>query len=68
MAEICNRAPGPLLLNYFTGPLLYIYTLSEDEQGKGVKPRAGSHPEGQGETGGRLMALERFRQPLSLDI
>ncbi|EMP40082.1 Nuclear receptor subfamily 5 group A member 2, partial [Chelonia mydas] len=49
-------------------PLLYIYTLSEDEQGKGVKSRAGSHPEGQGETGGRLMALERIHKPLRLDI
>lgn len=68
VAEICNHAPGPLPLNYFTGPLLYIYTVSEDEQGKGVKSRAGSHPEGQGETGGRLMALERFHKPLRLDI
>lgn len=68
VAEICNRAPGPLPLSYFTGPLLYIYTLSEDEQGTGVKSRAGAHPEGQGETGGRLMALERFHKPLRLDI
>lgn len=68
MAEICNQAPGPLPLNYFPSPLLYIYTLSEDEQGEGGRPRAGSHPEGQGETGGRLMALERFHKPLWLDI
>lgn len=68
VAEICNHVPGPLPLNYFAGPLLYIYTLSEDEQGKGVKSRAGSHPEGQGETGGRLMALERIHKPLRLNI
>ena len=49
VAEICNRAPGPLPLNYFPGPLLYIYTVPEDEQGQGGNPRAGSHPEGQGE-------------------
>lgn len=68
VAEICNHVPGPLPLNYFAGPLLYICTLSEDEQGKGVKSRAGSPPEGQGETGGRLMAVERIHKPLGLDI
>lgn len=68
LAEICNHAPGPLPLSYIPGPLLYISTPSEDEQGTGVKPRAGAHPEGQGETGGRLMGLERFHKPLSLDI
>lgn len=69
MAEICNHVPGPLLLNYFAVPLLYICTRLEDEQGKGVKSRAaGCPPEGQGETGGRLMALEHIHEPLRVDI
>lgn len=49
VAEICDRAPGPLPLNYFPGPLLYICAAPEDELGQGGTPRAGPHPEGQGE-------------------